>query len=726
MPLDLLAQSVGAALAGDPAMAQSSQELTEKAFRHFRALGGHVLLFRELDDVRLRALETGDEVSMTALLAAAGRDYWVQSLNEVFDRAGAWGVAFLPNVDLLEFELGLGTLKDGGSFLHLRLMERLVHRVVIFNDTPMLQVKRLVSPSVVRALDALFLSMTGIDRTGCGEQQGPDEVLQWHGQALRWFLGEPGEIADFLASVDLVLHAYPAEVQQGVLRLMAQSMGGHARDEVVGALLVLQGRGAKDVSPGSTEARPEGVGSALAALRGEELVDLSFTRRPVRVRRLLHDTEPGPTLPLAFPPPLIPVERVASEAQAASMEDEPWPHEKTVPGVVLVGASGGEPVWRSSDAAPLGLPDRAQTFRERCTQLLARAARSTPREFPHCVEALAEVAQDSMKKGDYADVWGVFRFLRDQEGQGARSDPASLRALETARKRLLKASLAADLCEALPHALLAEQSAILELLAAMGLGAVRAILDLNATYHLGPSLRGSLIAVLERGPEGTAEVLALYLEEHKTRLHRLTPLIEVLGTLDRGAYRDSLMAFSHHRVVAVREASLGALSNAMGREAVPLLLRALSDEHPAVCQRAATLLGLQGCREEVFLDWLEKMVLADNPRDVREEGVLLASLRAFRALGSATLRRSEDIEALLIGRLGLSRGLGMGLRGLSLRGLRMKNDLSPRVLEAFCRTLGTVGSTRSLPVLAMLLAQGSPNVQGAAREALGRLNEGGG
>jgi len=364
------------------------------------------------------------------------------------------------------------------------------------------------------------------------------------------------------------------------------------------------------------------------------------------------------------------------------------------------------------------LADRIATYRERSSQLLARAAAATATEFPQCVKALGDVAQHLMGGGEFADSWGIVRFLLSQKHQASRGDEASQVALGKAYDAIVDPARAQALCEALPHVAFAEQGAILEILSAMGPSSIEAMLELNASHHLGPSLRGCVLAHLEGMGPGGLEPLANYLQRHKSRIHRLTPLVELLGCLDHGPARDQLLGYATHPVAAVREAALVGLFRSMGKEAESVLVSALQDEEPAVCQKAITLLAIGRCDTAEFMGWLHRLVVSPHPADVREEAVILAALRAIRVLGNVPLHSGRQAEAVLIGRLGLERRLGLATKGWPKRELRIENDLPPRVQEAYCLTLGSIGTEACTAVLEVLATDGVPNVRKGASEAL--------
>jgi HEAT repeat protein len=210
--------------------------------------------------------------------------------------------------------------------------------------------------------------------------------------------------------------------------------------------------------------------------------------------------------------------------------------------------------------------------------------------------------------------------------------------------------------------------------------------------------------------------LAEYLRANKSRLHRLTPLIEILGTIDRGRQRDLLVTYSRHPVPAVRKSALAGLYRSLGKDAEPLLLDAVKDQDPSVCQTSITLLGTSRCVIPEFIEWLHSIVISPNPTDVREEGVLVAALRALGALGNVPLTPTRQVEEVLLDRLGLAK------TGWFRRGMRLENDLSPRVQEAFCSTLGSVGTEHSAQALRLFLDDGLPAVRSRAKEALDRIH----
>jgi HEAT repeat protein len=700
----------------------SAEELVERAYRDVGRAGGFVTLSMSSNgDFWLVSPEVQEPYAVTSLLDEEGRTRRIGNLREIFERAGIRALLFLPNVALLEFELAIALIRGGGEFLQLKLMERLVHRVMVINVSPMLLVKRPVSVLVASALDAVFLTMTGIDRAGCGDEHGPDQVLAAQGEALLRLIDDPQEMAIFLASLDLVLHSYPAEVQRGVLRLLSRAVPDGRRKECEQALDLLS-----DAPDEAAGVRKEVVTSALSSMRGEEVTELSFARRPPRVRRIRNDTQPGPTLPMAIPPPLLPVEQVAKEHLSEELADSLFGgesreevafKEESIPGIILEHTAGKAPVVSLGDLSTPeeGMEDRVATYRERSSQLLSRASAATASEYPQCIRSLAAVAEHLLDDGEYGEAWGLVRFLLSQEHQTSRGDVASKDALIHAHSAVFKRERTVPLCEALPHADFAEQGAILEFLRAFGASAMQAMLDLNASYYLGPTLRRILFAVMETTGSDGADTLAEYLRANKSRLHRLTPLIEILGTIDRGRQRELLVFYSRHTVPAVRKSALAGLYRSLGKDAEPLLMDAVKDQDPSVCQTAITLLATSRCMVPEFIEWLHRIVMSPNPTDVREEGVLVAALRALGALGNVPLTPTRQVEEVLLDRLGLAKS------GWLRRGMRLENDLSPRVQEAFCSTLGSVGTEHSAQALKLFLDDGLPAVRSRAKEALDRI-----
>ncbi len=715
-----LASALVAGLIQDHAQKDSSQESIERAYRELRRVRESIALTMNSDgEFWLFGDNVDEAASLATLLDQTGAERQLMRLKQTFERGGVRAILFLPDLALLEMEVAVGLIREGGEFIQLKLMERLVHRVMILNASPMLLVKRSVSDLVAAALDATFLTMTGIDRAGCGDEHGPDHVLSVHGKALLQLLDEPDEIASFLSSLDLVLHSYPAEVQRGVLRILAQAVPESEREACEQALEVMND------APDEVEGVRKGViASVLSSMRGQEVPELSLVRRPPRVRRIEGDTQPGPTLPMAIPPPLLPVEEVAERAQSApnlgALKDDGIfafrDPEESLPGVVLEASPSSALFGQSEESLPdQAMEDRVATYRERSNQLLARAAASTASEYPQCIHALSAVAEHLLDHGEYAEAWGVIRFLISEMKTASRSEAESREALEQARFGILAPTRSDALCEALPHADFPEQAAILEILKALGSSAMLAMLNLNASYYLGPTLRRSLFAVMETSGESGAEILADYLRGNKTRLHRLTPLVEILGTIDKGCQRELLITYSRHPVPAVRKSSLIGLYRSLGKEAEPILIDALRDEDPSVCQTAITLLATSRCMRSDFIDWIYQIIISPNPSDVREEGVLVAALRALGLLGNVPIGASGQVEDVLLDRLGVSKG------GWLRRSPRLENDLSPRVQEALCSTLGSIGTDHSTQALELFLDDGLPAVRMRAQEALERI-----
>ena len=720
-----LATSLIAGITLPDAYKDARQEAIEHFYREFCRVESGFLLRLSIDgEMCLIGPDDSLQTPLRSLLDGNDTDAQLVSLKQAFEKAGIRALLFLPDLDLLELEVALDLIRDGGEYLQLKLMERLVHRVVILNTSPMLLVNRPVSDLVTASLDVVFLTMTGIDRVGCGDEHGPDHVLSIHGKALISLLDEPKEIVSFLASLDLVLHSYPAEVQRGVLKLMAQGVPSSKKSACEDVLELFRD------APEELEGVRKGViESVLSSMRGEEVPELSMARRPARVRRIEGDTQPGPTLPIAIPPPLLPVEEVAELSQSAP---NPRPgkersdgdgvfafasHEKSLPGIVLEPEEAPVVLGEASEAMRHeAMEDRVATYRERSSQLLARAASATSVEYPQCIRTLTTVAAHLLDSGEYQEAWGILRFLLSETRVPSRHEHVgSLEALNEATKSLLTIQRAKLICDALPHAEFGEQSAILELLHALGPDAMPAMLQLNATYYLGPTLRRSLFAVMENAGEKAGDVLAEYLRANKTRLHRLTPLIEILGTLDRGRQRELLIAYSRHPVPAVRKSALTGLYRSLGKDGEPVLLDALKDEDPSVCQTAITLLAASRCMLPDFIAWLHHVIVCPNPTDVREEGVLVAALRAVGLLGNVPLTASLQVEDVLLDRIGVSKS------GWLRRTARLENDLSPRVQEALCATLGFIGTYHSMQALTLLLNDGQPAVRARAKEALDRI-----
>ena len=726
-----LITSLVAGITLDDSEQDARQDALERAYRELRLLEFGAVLGRNPDgEFYVLAEPAHGQTPIRELLDAAESEtnsaVLLDRLNDVFENGGIRSLLFLPGVALGEIEVALAIVRAGGEYLQLKLMERLVHRVAIVNTTPMLLVKRAVSDNVAGALDSVFLTMTGIDRVGCGDEHGPDHVLRTHGDALLRCLEAPEEIANFLSSLDLVLHSYPAEVQRGVLKLLAQSIPDSQRSACEHVLEVL-----RDTPQDNDGPRRGVIESVLSSMRGEDVLELAMARRPARVRRIEGDTQPGPTLPMAVPPPLLPVEEVAERSQSSlrlEMDEHLLPSdekqafasdEQSLPGIVLepqavpmVFSEGPESM--SFEA----MEDRVATYRERSSQLLTRASAATPSEFPQCVHSLTNVANHLFDAGEYADTWGILRFFLSEARLVQRTqDPASKKALEDAKASLLRVSRTQAMCDALPHAEFGEQAAILEILAVFGADAMPALLHLNASYYLGPIMRRSVFTVMETAGESGGDILADYLRANKTRLHRLTPLVEMLGALDRGRQRELLIAYARHLVPAVRKAALIGLYRSLGKDGEKIFMDALKDEDPSVCQTAITLLAASRCMSSDFLEWLHQVIMCPNPTDVREEGVVVAALRAVGLLGNVSLGASQQVEDALLDRIGVSKS------GWLRRTPRLENDLSPRVQEAICSTLGFIGTDHSKQALNLFLNDGLPAVRRRAQEALDRIRQ---
>ena len=93
----------------------------------------------------------------------------------------------------------------------------------------------------------------------------------------------------------------------------------------------------------------------------------------------------------------------------------------------------------------------------------------------------------------------------------------------------------------------------------------------------------------------------------------------------------------------------------------------------------------------------------------------MASLRAVGLLGNVNLSADQQVEEVLLDRIGVSKS------GWLRRSPKLDNDLSPRVQEALCTTLGFVGTDHSMQALTLFLNDGLPAVRTRAKEALDRI-----
>ena len=161
-----LATSLIAGITLPDAHKDARQEAVERFYREFSRVESGFLLRLSIDgEMCLMGTDDSLRTPLRTLLDGNDADAQLASLKEAFEKAGIRGLLFLPELALLEMEVALDLIREGGEFLQLKLMERLVHRVVILNTSPMLLVKRAVSDWVAASLDALFLTMTGIDRS---------------------------------------------------------------------------------------------------------------------------------------------------------------------------------------------------------------------------------------------------------------------------------------------------------------------------------------------------------------------------------------------------------------------------------------------------------------------------------------------------------------------------------------------------------------------------------
>ena len=456
-------------------------------------------------------------------------------------------------------------------------------------------------PAVLEAMRQITGCLPGLAALGTVEWKIGATGLHWHGQHLLPRNTQVAELAGLLFARGVrSIQVNPGVTAEQWLGLFGVAVGNVAPDDaVLGRITVLLGRRATQ---------------RLSASRA-----LGETPPPP-------SAAPAPPPPPPPPPPQSPPPSVTAPEPAAA----PPPAAPSAP--VFVAATPPAPAETVGAARQSGVfrPDVLPADVEARRAVVALQAASRPEDQRVIIERLRRLTPAVIALRDIGAVAEVVAGL--DRALGKIQDPEIQEAIGEVAGALADESIVERMVTRLGEARVppAERSHLVNAVGA--LGAVSAVIVVDAYLHAAPELREAYRAAMRAAGERAVEPL-------QTQIVSKVPEVaaaaaEFLGLSGSPQVAESLISLTHHIDERVREAALLGLAELGGREISRPAMPALKDESVLVRTAAARAIAAAG-------DAGATTVLVRRLEQEKDEGVLAALLKAIGQLGA-----KEALEVL--------------------------------------------------------------------------------
>ena len=568
--------------------------LVEQTLDAFKALDDDTFpLILDADHAGRFNVDTAHATTALDALLSGEKDLALAAhLKRVFADSALRRLIFLEVPTLQALAASIRLIARSESHLGLHLIEHRVYSVLTVSAEPTLRVDADVSHDVAEALDTLFLIMMGIDRYGMSGHAGPDVLLGTVARFLVEDLRVPEAQRELIAQLDLVLDAFPDEVQEGVRELFVAQLADDDR-----SLLMADG---------------------------------------VIEERLFSPPRRGP-----------PEDSERTQEMAAAADPTvPVPVMTRDPGAVGLGSRvDGTEDWMTS------YREFGPQLLRRAEQLVGREGyRETILGLATVARALVD-AGDTPRALPIASLVVAHRARALSTGAGA-----GKAVFDEAERILFDAHAVEGWIAELPDATFVEQCARLTFLPSCGPAVIPILARLLTERHLAGTLKSAVIGTLETFGREAGPYLLEALRSVGLEGFSADALMGLLGAVGCTESREDLLTAFRHPDPRVRRPAIAALYKLLGRESETYLVAALDDDDASICQRALTLLGVSGSADAHFIMMLEQLLSAETPDDVREEGVAITAIRTLRFLGNITFPSGRTAEEILLTRLGVRPG----------------------------------------------------------------------
>jgi len=452
-------------------------------------------------------------------------------------------------------------------------------------------------PAVLEAMRQITGCLPGLAALGTVEWKIGATGLHWHGQHLLPRNTQVAELAGLLFARGVrSIQVNPGVTAEQWLGLFGVAVGNVAPDDaVLGRITVLLGRRATQ---------------RLSASRA-----LGETPAP-----------PAAAPPPPTPPPQSPPPPVAAPEPAAS----PPPAAPSAP--VFVAATPPAPGDTLGAARQSGVfrPDVLPADVEARRAVVALQAASRPEDQRVVIERLRRLTPAVIALRDIGAVAEVVAGL--DRALGKIQDPEIQEAIGEVAGALADESIVERMVTRLGEARVppAERSHLVNAVGA--LGAVSAVIVVDAYLHAAPELREAYRAAMRAAGERAVEPLQSQIVSKVPEV--AAAAAEFLGLSGSPQVAESLISLTHHIDERVREAALLGLAELGGREISRPAMPALKDESVLVRTAAARAIAAAG-------DAGATTVLVRRLEQEKDEGVLAALLKAIGQLGA-----KEALEVL--------------------------------------------------------------------------------
>ena len=453
-------------------------------------------------------------------------------------------------------------------------------------------------PAVLEAMRQITGCLPGLAALGTVEWKIGATGLHWHGQHLLPRNTQVAELAGLLFARGVrSIQVNPGVTAEQWLGLFGVAVGNVAPDDaVLGRITVLLGRRATQ---------------RLSASRA-----LGETPAPPAAA----PPPPPPPPPQSPPPPVAAPEPAASPPPAAPSAPVFVAATPPAPGDTL-GAARQSGVFR---------PDVLPADVEARRAVVALQAASRPEDQRVVIERLRRLTPAVIALRDIGAVAEVVAGL--DRALGKIQDPEIQEAIGEVAGALADESIVERMVTRLGEARVppAERSHLVNAVGA--LGAVSAVIVVDAYLHAAPELREAYRAAMRAAGERAVEPLQSQIVSKVPEV--AAAAAEFLGLSGSPQVAESLISLTHHIDERVREAALLGLAELGGREISRPAMPALKDESVLVRTAAARAIAAAG-------DAGATTVLVRRLEQEKDEGVLAALLKAIGQLGA-----KEALEVL--------------------------------------------------------------------------------
>ncbi len=193
-------------------------------------------------------------------------------------------------------------------------------------------------------------------------------------------------------------------------------------------------------------------------------------------------------------------------------------------------------------------------------------------------------------------------------------------------------------------------------------------------------------------------------------------IISVLGEMKSEKAGDAVSEFGFHPEPRLRMEVLDSLIKIFGKNADLILIDALNDQDVRVHTRAIDLLGtLRSANKRAILHFIEIIRKRDLEEEEPDEGLQMHVCLALESIGNRMVGEDQTLEDVLIESLRTEKTGVFRTKGT-------KRNKSPKVRLALCKTLGILGTEKSLDVLKSAAKEGDSSLKEKALEASDKIS----